>query len=608
MEVTAATGRCGLRLYDALGQLLAVLEGFELRAAPAAAFQAAQLAPDWLTTLAWAPVPLPAAGDAFAPDSWLVVGETSELQAELVGQMQQTGQPVVSAAAAGDVRSLVGALGAGCTVGVVYLGCGDGGQGQLGAAATAHALGRGLLEVAQALQVGEHSVRLTIVTQGVHAPENGLGGGVSRGLSVAAVAGGALWGMGRSIAWEQPEWRMLCVDLDASQAAVAQVVLLRDELLVGAPGEMQIAYRGGQRHSAQLMPWQAWDGGGPQRLQLEEYGSLDAVRAVAQARREPGAGEVEVAVRAAGLNFRRVLNALGLLREHYASVLGITRWQDVALGLECAGVVTTVGAGVTSLAAGDRVMGLSLGAGAFASYVTLPVEQLVAIPAGMCEEEAATIPLAFMTAWYGLVELARVQPGERVLIHAAAGGVGQAAVQICLALGAEVYATASPGKWAWWRGQGVQQIFNSRTLDFAAAVQTATGGCGVDVVLNSLNGEYIASSLAALGQGGRFVEIGKLGIWPVARMGEVRPDVTYYAFDLGEALAQEAGLQQRLWAGILEQLAGGKLHALPYTTFAACEGQRPHSALCSRHGRWGRSCFALGRRPCCRWWPMRPTW
>ena len=130
----------------------------------------------------------------------------------------------MSAPAAGDVRSLVGALGAGCTVGVVYLGCGDGGAGPACSSRNAHALCRGLLEVAQALQVGEHSVRLAIVTQGVHAPENGLGGGVSRGLSVAAVAGGALWGMGRSIAWEQPQWRMLCVDLDASQAASAQAV------------------------------------------------------------------------------------------------------------------------------------------------------------------------------------------------------------------------------------------------------------------------------------------------------------------------------------------------------------------------------------------------
>ncbi|MBU6352401.1 MAG: SDR family NAD(P)-dependent oxidoreductase, partial [Chloroflexi bacterium] len=309
----------------------------------------------------------------------------------------------------------------------------------------------------------------------------------------------------------------------------------------------------------------------PVRLQLSEYGSLDALHFVPAVRRQPGPGEVEVAVKAAGLNLRDLLNTLGMLQEYYASVLGIRRAQEVGLGLELAGVVTAVGEGVAHLAPGDRVLGLVGLEGAFATCTTLPAHTLAHIPAGLSDREAATLPLAYLTAWYALVEVAQLQPGERVLIHAAAGGVGQAAVQIARLLGAEVFATASPGKWAFLRGQGIHHLFNSRTLDFADAVRECTDGQGVDVVLNSLNGEFIPAGFAALREGGRFVEIGKVGIWSAAEAAERRPDARYRAFDLGEELAREAELASRLWGALLPHLESGALRALPCTVYPAQE-------------------------------------
>ena len=276
-------------------------------------------------------------------------------------------------------------------------------------------------------------------------------------------------------------------------------------------------------------------------------------------------------VKAVGLNFRDVLNALGMMKEYYAGVLGITQASDVGLGFECAGVVSAVGDGVTNFAVGDRVMGLATIEGAFASYLTLPAAQMTPIPAHLTDEEAATIPMAFLTAWYGLVELAQLQPGERVLIHAAAGGVGQAAVQIAHALGAEVIATASPGKWALLQSQGVAHTLNSRTLAFAEEIMQITDGAGVDVVLNSLNGDFIDRSLAVLGQQGRFVEIGKLGIWSHAQMAQARPDVAYYPFDLGEAMSSDPTLYARLWSAVTQQLQARTLQPLPHTGFARQE-------------------------------------
>ena len=268
-------------------------------------------------------------------------------------------------------------------------------------------------------------------------------------------------------------------------------------------------------------------------------------------RRAPGPGEVELEVAATALNFKDVLTALGMLREH-AEAAGILRAPDQPLGLECSGRVVAIGEGVSGFELGDEVVASTLGA--MASHVTLPATAVFAKPSNVNLNDAAALPTVFLTALYGLHDCAGLRAGDKVLIHAAAGGVGQAAIQLAQRVGAEVYATASPGKHAHLRAQGVEHVFNSRTLDFADELMQATDGRGVNVVLNSLNGEHIPASLRCLAEGGRFVEIGKIGVWTPEQIAAERPDVRYDVFDMVDVTSADpallADLQRRLCEGL----------------------------------------------------------
>ncbi|MGN9789465.1 zinc-binding dehydrogenase, partial [Nonomuraea sp. ZG12] len=261
-----------------------------------------------------------------------------------------------------------------------------------------------------------------------------------------------------------------------------------------------------------------------------------------------GVGEVRVGLRAGGVNFRDVLNVLGM----YPGDAG-------RLGLEGAGVVLEVGAGVGDLVPGDVVMGLF--SGGFGPVVVTDRRLVVRVPSGWSLAEAAAAPVVFLTAYYALVELADLRAGESVLIHAAAGGVGIAAVQLARHLGAEVFGTASPAKWPVLRGLGLGEghVASSRTLEFEAAFRAVSGG--VDVVLDSLAGEFVDASLRlAAGPGGRFVEMGKADVrdpeWVAGEFG----GLSYRAFDLLELGPDEIA---RMLAALSELFAAGVLRPLP---------------------------------------------
>ncbi|MFI5775146.1 SDR family NAD(P)-dependent oxidoreductase, partial [Streptomyces sp. NPDC051658] len=233
-------------------------------------------------------------------------------------------------------------------------------------------------------------------------------------------------------------------------------------------------------------------------------------------------GEVRVDVRAAGLNFRDVLIALG------------TYPGDGVMGGEAAGVVLEVGPEVDDLSAGDRVFGLVTDG--FGPVTITDRRLLAAMPQDWSFTTAASAAMAFATAYYGLVELAGLKAGESVLIHAATGGVGMAATQIAHHLGAHIYATASSGKQHLLRAAGIDdgRIANSRTTDFRDAFLDSTGGRGVDVVLNSLSGEFVDTSLDLLAHGGRFIEM-STDIRDAGRIAAERPGTTYQAFHLVDA-------------------------------------------------------------------------
>ncbi|WP_230424272.1 type I polyketide synthase [Streptomyces radicis] len=392
--------------------------------------------------------------------------------------------------------------------------------------------------------------RLVLLTRGAVA--------VQQGEAVADLAGAAAWGLLRSAQAEHPG-RFTLVDTDddpASRAALAAAV---------AGGEPQLALRSGTAHAPRLdrpepplaPPRESPDAW---RLRLGDAGASggtvrDVLLGACPEVTEPlGPGQVRVSVRAAGVNFRDVVLALGMVTGRDGG-----EGRD-ELGGEGAGVVVDVADDVTQLKAGDRVMGLL--PGSFGPTAVADHRMLVRIPRGWSFVQAATAPIAFLTAAYGLRDLGRLRAGETVLVHAAAGGVGMAAVQLARHWGAHVLGTASPAKWHALRAAGLpdEHIASSRTLDFEDAFRAATGGRGVDVVLNSLAGEFVDAGQRLLAGGGRFVEMGKTDI----REGAARDDVTYRAFDLIEAGPDRV---RELLHEVLDLAEAGVLTPLPTTTW-----------------------------------------
>ncbi|MEV6560925.1 type I polyketide synthase [Nocardia sp. NPDC051756] len=265
---------------------------------------------------------------------------------------------------------------------------------------------------------------------------------------------------------------------------------------------------------------------------------------------ELAADEVRVTVRAVGMNFRDVIIALNMYPR-----------EGVAVGGEGAGVVSAVGSGVTRFVPGDRVMGLFPGAG---SSVITSESSVVGIPSGWSFEQAAAVPVVFATAYYALVDLAGLQAGERLLVHTATGGVGLAAIQLARHLGAELFVTASEPKWPVLRELGFSddRIGNSRTLDFEQKFLAQTGGQGVDVVLDSLAGEFVDASLRLLPRGGRFLEMGANNLRDPAETAAAYPGVRYQAFDLSELSAPHL---QRILSELFALFEAGVLQPLPVT-------------------------------------------
>ena len=294
----------------------------------------------------------------------------------------------------------------------------------------------------------------------------------------------------------------------------------------------------------------------PRRMVVAEPGNLDSLRMVPFTQRAPGPGEVAIEVHAAGLNFRDVLTALGQMP--------VAGPGPFAPGSECSGIVRAVGDGIRRVRPGDPVVAIA--PGALGTEVVAPEHAVALMPDNLDFVRAAGIPIVFLTARYALETLARLGRGERVLIHAASGGVGLAAIQIARRAGAEIFATVgSPDKRDHLRSLGVEHVFDSRSLDFVEGVRAATGGAGVDVVLNSLAGEFIPASLGLLRPQGRFIEIGKrdlladtaLGLAPFLR------NLTFAAFDLGQIVdSRHPGLPE-MFDELMDRFARGELEPPP---------------------------------------------
>jgi len=484
--------------------------------------------------------------------SWLVLADAAGVGDSLAQRLAERGESVKQIPRDDQARGRIAAAlapGAAAVQGIVHLWMLD--VPPLGDAPVEgqHAGLGSLLDLVQ--QLGAESFadsqmpRIWVASRGAQ----------SAGAAVPNPEQASAWGMGRVIALEHPELRATRIDLDAATSVEVQAAALERALSLQGV-EDQLAQRAGEWLVPRLAPVSAISATPtlPRRLEKSSAGVLDELHLTPAERLAPGPGQVQIRVVAAGLNFRDVMNAVAM------------REDPEPLGGECAGRISAVGEGVEGLAVGDHVVAVA--EASFATYVVTAARHVAQIPAGLGFAQAATLPFAFMTAHHALSVLGKLQAGESLLVHAGAGGVGIAAIQLARRLGATVYATAgSDVKREFLRAMGVADVFDSRSLQFESQLLQATGGQGVDMVLNSLAGEFIAASVRCLKPAGRFLEIGKRDILTTAQFSQMRPNGAYHAIDLNAQRIQHPDASQRLFAEVIALAARGEVVPLPCKVF-----------------------------------------
>jgi len=600
-------------LLDGAGQRLAEVQGLRLQGSGRTA-----ALDELLYELRWEPTErLAGAAAPAGHGSWLIVADAGE-ERDLAAWLASRGERCVVASPGADysqvgpdhyaldptspdayralLRDAFGSQLPPCR-GIVYaLGAADG-------ATAAERNCEGVVALVQALgEVSwEAAPRLWLLTRGAQP----AGDPPAQLLAAQAL----LWGLGRVVASEYPGLRCTLIDRgptpDSSEARA-----LAGELWAGAGSlaDDQVALRGARRYVARLVRRAARPAPGataappclaptgtPFRLVAAAPGTLDSLRLREAAHRPPGPGELEVRVEAAGLNFRDVMKALGILP-------GLAASPEVALGAECAGTVVRVGPGVEGHRVGDSVIVITPSyerTSCLSDAVTVPAPFAVPLPAGLSMAEAAGLPVVFLTAYYALHTLGRMRRGERVLIHAAAGGVGLAAVQLCQRAGATIFATAgSPAKRDYLRSLGIEHVMDSRSLDFAEQVLALTDGRGVDLVLNSLVGEAIPASLATLAPRGRFLEIGKRDIEANSRIGlaPFKQNLSFFAIDLARLTEEDPAYVAGLFHEVMALVAAGELHPLPTSVLPFDEAAEAFRTMAqARH--IGKLVLSLRERP-----------
>ncbi len=510
-------------LRDAEGGVHACIEGLRVARIPRTVLGGKPPAPDDVYEQRWLHFALEDEERGASPSSWALLDYGAGTGAALAATLESRGHSVdlvgpdrraPSAEIVVDLRGL--SLGA--TEGVDEL-----------------------LDTVRALP--DKGSRLVVLTRGA----------VGLPAEVPELSQVALLGLQRVIAMERPGLRCTHVDLDPALPKSA-VAALADELEANVDAD-QVALRLSGRSVARLLERSEGGEAACSHWTVGQPGSLESVLSHPARRSQPGPGEVEISVRATGLNFRDVLGALGA----YPGDPG-------PLGGECSGVISSLGSGVSGLSVGDRVVTLLANTGCFRTHAVSDARFVAKLPESLGFEAAATLPVAYATAAYGLEHLAKLSADDRVLIHAASGGVGMAAVQIAQAAGAEIFATAgSESKRRVLRELGIQHVFDSRSLDYVARIRDLTGG--LDVVLNSLGAEHVRECLALTAPGGRFVEIGKADVLDETRVAGLGKPLSYFHFDLVTMSQREPELIHQLLVEAMDRFAAGGFRALPLRSF-----------------------------------------
>lgn len=425
--------------------------------------------------------------------------------------------------------------------------------------------------LAQACERHHLTATLWLVTAG-GAPF--LADRVASADSHAALNDASLWNYGRTMANEAAGFSVRLIDLPQAGALPTEALI---QELLAPDAEQEIALDSdGARHAPRLraltppralaLPQSSARTPGALRLGFDFPGQLRNLR---WSEYDPPAlrdDQLEISIQATGLNFRDVMYALGMLSDEAIE----NGFAGPTLGLEFAGIVKQVGSAVSGYQPGDPVVGF--GPASFGNRVLTRADAIARIPDGMSFEAAATIPSTFFTIYYAMHHLARLEEGESVLIHGAAGGVGIAAIQYAQWRGAEIYATAgSDEKRDFLRLMGVRNIYDSRSLSYADEILAHTGGRGVDVVLNSLAGEAINRNLRVLKPFGRFLELGKRDFYENTRIGlrPFRNNISYFGIDADQLMSERPDLTRRLFAEVMALFHEGVLHPLPYCAFDA---------------------------------------
>ncbi|OBH85009.1 polyketide synthase [Mycobacterium scrofulaceum] len=548
-----------LDMLDEHGTTLLAVRGLRLGTTAADDGHADRLLDERLLTIDWRQRELPDAQYA-AAGTWLLITTAGDLGAALTDALKGLGAQCITmcwppnADHDATAQQLRDHLRAGGFSGMVILtGPSNGGaadqSARLGCESVQH-----LVRMTRVLPdfPGELP-RLYVVTRNAQAVVAG---------DVPDLEQGGLRGLVRVIGTENPHLRVTQIDMD--QATDAEQLARQ---LLGGSEEDETAWRQDTWYAARLSASPL----GPEerrttildpgrdgiRLQIRTPGDLSSMEFVCHERRSPGPGEIEVAVSAAGVSYPDVLAALGHDPHH-------------VLGTEFAGVVTAVGEGVAEHNVGDRVGGLC-DAGSWGTFITCDARLAVALPEELSDREAAAVPTAYAVAYHGLHELAHIKAGDRVLIHSATGGVGQAATAIARAAGAEIFATAgSAARRNLLREKGIGHVYDPRSADFAELIRRDADGHGMDVVLNSAPGASQRAGLELLAPGGRFIDISRRD----ARPGPIPArNIAFHSVDMGLLSASEPDRVRALLITLYRSIADGTLPVPDTAHFPLADAQ-----------------------------------
>ncbi len=564
VTASAAGLDADLEVIDPHGAVLLTAQGLQMGTGASEAGTRERLLGESLLTIDWQPLTLPAAG-ADQLRKWLLVNTSDEsdlLAATLTDTLKSHDKDVTSvvwsAYADGVSGRFVDSLREDEFAGVIVVTAPGRTEADEQIPRAGREQVRHLVRIAREMtELPGQSPRLFVVTRQAQPV-------TSAGAVNLEQAG--LRGLLRVIGAENPHLRVTQIDVD-EQTDVEQ---LARELLSGST-EDETAWRSGQWYGARLRP-------GPLRpeerratlvdhaeagvrLRVRAPGDLQTLEHVAFERVSPGPGQIEVAITASSLNFADVLMAMG----RFPTI----DEREPELGVDFVGVVTAIGPDVTAHQVGDRVGGFSRN-GCWATFVTCDARVAVTLPTELTDHQAVAVATGHATAWYGLHDQARISAGDRVLIHSATGGVGQAAIAIARAAGAEIFATAgSPQRRELLHRMGIDHVYDSRSTDFAELIRRDTDGYGVDIVLNSLTGAAQRAGFELLSAGGHFVEIGKRDVYANARLGmyPFRRNLTFHYVDL--ALMSETHPQRigQLLDTVFRRVAGGELPPAEYTRY-----------------------------------------